>query len=73
VWDFAGVQVPTPVVAELEQMRDCLARREEPAQALRRWLEEAEIDALIERCERVLDHPVLPEMYPWRCVPWPLV
>jgi uncharacterized repeat protein (TIGR03843 family) len=73
VWDFAGVQVPAPVLAEVERMRDCLAAREEPSGVLQRWLEEAEIEALIGRCERLLSHPVLPEMYPWRCVPWPLV
>jgi hypothetical protein len=73
VWDFAGAEVPSSVLDELERMRDCLVRRDESAGVLRRWLEEAEIEALVERCERVISHPVLPEMYPWRCVPWPLI
>jgi len=73
IWDFAGVEIPARILAGLERMRDCLARREEPARILRRWLDEPEVDAIARRCEVLLSHPVLPEMYPWRCVPWPLV
>ncbi len=73
VWDFAGVELPPSVIAGLERMRDCLAQRDEPARVLGRWIEEAEIDGIVRRCDALLSNPVLPEMYPWRCVPWPLV
>jgi len=73
VWDFAGTELPQALLAELERLRDCLAARDEDVRALQRWLDGAEIDALVQRCDRLLSHPVLPEMYPWRCVPWPLV
>ncbi len=73
IWDFAGIELPAAILMDLERMRFCLAQREEPARVLRHWLEEAEIDAMGRRCEALLSHPVLPEMYPWRCVPWPLL
>ena len=73
VWDFAGVEVSEATLADLERMRDCLAIRDEPAQVIARWIEDAEIDAVVRRCDALLSHPVLPEMYPWRCWPWPLV
>lgn len=73
VWDFAGVELPAAVIADLQRMRDCLTQRDESARALGRWIEEPEIDGIVRRCEALLNNPVLPEMYPWRCVPWPLV
>ena len=41
--------------------------------ALRRLLTQAEVEALTARCSDMVDGPVLPEMYTWRCVPWPLI
>jgi uncharacterized repeat protein (TIGR03843 family) len=73
VWDFAGVVLPPSVVADLQRIRDCLARREPAARALATWIDESEIDGVVRRCDALLSQPVLPEMYPWRCVPWPLV
>jgi uncharacterized repeat protein (TIGR03843 family) len=73
VWDFAGIKLPTALLADVERIRDCLARREPAARDLAQWIEEPEIDAIVRRADALLSHPVLPEMYPWRCVPWPLV
>ncbi len=73
IWDFAGVELPEAVRADLERMRRCLAGRDESTRAVRDWIDEDEVDAVVRRCEALLSHPVLPEMYPWRCVPWPLL
>ncbi|HRC63354.1 MAG TPA: SCO1664 family protein [Dehalococcoidia bacterium] len=73
IWDFAGVEVSEAVRADLGRMRDCLEARDGSTKALRDWIAEAEVDAIVRRCDALLGHPVLPEMYPWRCVPWPLL
>ena len=52
-------------------MRDCLRAADASTDALRACLHEREVEALIERSTELLANPVLPEMYPWRCVPWP--
>lgn len=41
--------------------------------ALHALLAPAEVAALGARAEMLAADPVLPAMYPWRCVPWPLV
>ncbi len=73
VWDFAGEAVPPEQVADIERVRDCIASGDDSADALRSCLSESEHRALIARCDALAAHPVLPEMFPYRCVPWPLV
>ena len=86
IWDFAGEELPDGWRSDLARARDALRRAAEEgdgaeadgeggeaAAALRALLGGAEIEALAERLERLLAHPVLPEMYPWRCVPWPMI
>ena len=53
--------------------RDSLAAADEASQPLRALLSRGEVAALVERCDALIAYPVLPEMYPWRCVPWPLL
>lgn len=73
IWDFSGRPVPPALLADLERIRACIAMSDERAAALVALLAPAEVDALLMRCAQLLAEPVLPEMYPWRCVPWPLV
>ncbi len=73
VWDFVGEQLPPEQVADIERVRECIVSGDESAGALRRCLSEREHEALIERCEELVANPVLPEMFPYRCVPWPLI
>ena len=73
VWDFAGTMVSDALMADIERVQGCIEAEDEGSDALRALLHPAEVSALLKRCAAVLSHPVLPEMYPWRCVPWPLV
>lgn len=73
VWDFAGTVLAQPWVADIERVRAGLAARDESTAALRACLRREEVAALERRCAALVSHPVLPEMYPWRCVPWPLI
>ena len=73
IWDFSGDELPERWLLDVRRVRDCLRDREESTEPLRDCLSEVEVEALIERCTQLLAQPLLPEMYPWRCVPWPLV
>jgi uncharacterized repeat protein (TIGR03843 family) len=73
IWDFAGTMVPQALLADLSRVRHCIEVEDVDADALRGLLHPAETTALLKRCAAMLSEPVLPEMYPWRCVPWPLV
>ena len=73
IWDFAGVTLDEAWVADMQRARDSLAAADEASQPLRALLSRGEVAALVERCDALIAYPVLPEMYPWRCVPWPLL
>jgi uncharacterized repeat protein (TIGR03843 family) len=73
VWDFAGEPLPDRCVEDLERAAECLVSGDESADALRRCLSEPEREALAARCRELAGHPVLPEMFPYRCVPWPMI
>ena len=73
IWDFAGEELPERWRADLGRLHDAMRDRDASAEPLRAFLTDAEADALVERTARLLARPVLPEMYPWRCVPWPMI
>ena len=73
IWDFAGETVPAALLADIDRVRNCVISEEPASAALRALLAAPEAAAFIKRCDGLLSSPVLPEMYPWRCVPWPLV
>jgi uncharacterized repeat protein (TIGR03843 family) len=73
IWDFAGTVVPERLLADIERVCGCVEAEEAASAPLRDLLHPAEVGAFVKRCAAMLSHPVLPEMYPWRCVPWPLV
>jgi len=73
VWDFAGTEVPAPLLDDLRRVRDCLEAQDDGLRALLERLTEGERAAVVRRIDALLSHPVLPEMYPWRCTPWPLI
>ncbi len=73
VWDFAGETLPGDWVADIERVAECLDAGDESADALRACISEPEREALVERCREMVGEPVLPEMFPYRCVPWPMI
>ncbi len=73
IWDFAGTALPESMLIDIMRVRTALAEADPSTAALRSRFEDGECEALIARCDEMLDAPVLPEMYPWRCTPWPLV
>ena len=73
VWDFAGTLVPGALLADIERVTRCLQSEDASTATLRSLLHPAEVAAFVRRSAALLAQPVLPEMYPWRCVPWPLI
>lgn len=73
IWDYAGSEVGDAWVSDLRRARECLLDGDAEAESLRSCLSPGEVEALAERIDEFVAHPVLPEMFPWRCVPWPLV
>ena len=73
IWDYAGSEAGDAWVTDLRCARECLLDGDAAAETLRSCLDVGEVEALAERIDEFVGHPVLPEMYPWRCVPWPLV
>jgi uncharacterized repeat protein (TIGR03843 family) len=71
--EFWGQPIPQHLLADLESF---LKRAESVATILPELadaLAPGEIQALIERLQRMLDNPVLPTLDPYRDVPWPWV
>ena len=73
IWDHAGTPLPASLLADVERVRACVDDGAEPAAALAECISDVERSALVRRCDALLSDPVLPEMYPWRCTPWPLI
>ena len=73
IWDYAGTRIPEAWCGSIARACDAIASEAPAAAALLVALSGRERRALIARCETVLADPVLPKMYPWRCVPWPVV
>ncbi|MFA7248891.1 MAG: phosphatidylinositol kinase [Dehalococcoidia bacterium] len=75
IWDYAGTELPRAWVADIARVHALLAADDDTsAGALRTRIAAREVAALLRRCEALLEHPVLPEMYTdYRCVPWPMI
>jgi uncharacterized repeat protein (TIGR03843 family) len=73
IWDYSGTRLPDDWLADVRRLRDCLADADDGSAPLRACLDSTELPALLRRCDALLSHPVLPEMFPYRCVPWPLI
>lgn len=73
IWDFAGIDVPVGLCEDLRRLADAVRTGDPASDALLAHLRGREPDCLVERIDRLLGSATLPEMYPWRCTPWPLI
>ncbi|MGD9998353.1 MAG: SCO1664 family protein [Ilumatobacteraceae bacterium] len=67
VWEFGGEPVPEHLLARVEQIARAVPL------AVATLLADDEVEALAERAQWVIDHPVLPVDTSGRRYPWPLV
>jgi uncharacterized repeat protein (TIGR03843 family) len=72
IWDYSGRRLRKGWLQDVARVLDCLPE-DEAAASLRACLSERELDALTGRCRAMLERPVLPEMFAYRCVPWPMI
>jgi len=73
VWDFANHELDDDCLSDLRRVCSQLSADAPETEALAARLPADEHAALIERLGELIEQPVLPEMFPWRCWPWPLI
>ncbi|HEX8966876.1 MAG TPA: SCO1664 family protein, partial [Chloroflexota bacterium] len=71
IWDYCGQPMPTELIDTLRGFRSDTVRMVDLEQALSRLVSDTEIDALLQRWDRLLANPCFPDLDPYRNVPWP--
>jgi hypothetical protein len=71
LWDFSGQAIPDGLMADVKALHSRLKPGSRLRDALRRLLEESEIEALETRISAILQKPVFVYPGPHRSVPWP--
>ena len=74
IWEFAGIDLPADIAADLARLRASLDGDNPAAARLRSLLSEAELRAMGRRIDQLLEAGCFPEPDPHRRpYPWPLV
>lgn len=74
IWEFAGTPIPQPLMEDLQNYKQRLTRElHEGDPLLVQLLSRAEISALLERLERLIQRAAFREPGPGRHYPWPPV
>jgi len=74
IWDFTGEDIPEELIADLKRLRNCVDHDESLKSELRLLLDLAEIRALKERIDELLEAGVYPSPpEDWPHIPWPPV
>ena len=71
IWEFCGEQFPAELVEDLHALRTHRKRMRALMQDLAALLSDQELQALIQRWDRLLANPCFPNLDPYRNVPWP--
>jgi uncharacterized repeat protein (TIGR03843 family) len=71
IWDFAGRQVPSPLLKDLASLHERVCSGSEGTQALAGLLTPDEAAALVARTARVLESPTMPSPYSRHDLPYP--
>ena len=76
IWDFAGQPLPPSLLADLQQLNRLLTHKQDEIgylSQLQKILTRAEMDALQQRLQRIIQSEIFPQPGPGRHYPWPLV
>jgi hypothetical protein len=73
IWDWAGEPIVDEWAADVSRVRAVLIQRAPEAASLLSILDEREVEALLQRMDRLLATRTLPLPGPHRSYPWPLV
>jgi uncharacterized repeat protein (TIGR03843 family) len=72
IWDFGGQPVPESLLEDVRSLANQLRRRSSLWRLLSQVLADAEVEALLNRLERISRYPVFPLWSgSYRSVPWP--
>lgn len=71
IWDFCEEPIPDALVQQLWDLRSDAARHAALLSALAPYLAPGELEALVQRWDRLLERPCYPRLDPYRNVPWP--
>jgi hypothetical protein len=71
LWDFSGEAVPNELLADVRALQSKLKQENRLRDALRRLLEESEVEALEFRINTIIEKPAFVYPGPHRSVPWP--
>jgi uncharacterized repeat protein (TIGR03843 family) len=71
IWDFVGEPIPAELMAPLAALRSDTPRMSALEHDLKTLLSAQELDALVQRWDRLLANPCFPPLDPYRNVPWP--
>ncbi len=70
IWDFAEERIPNNLISDIQVLVKMLKSNKNE---LSNSMNKLEIESLLVRCNNLIDNPVMPKIYPWRCWPWPLI
>jgi hypothetical protein len=73
IWDYAGEQIPAPLVEAAGWLAGQLQGKTDLRRALGRLLSPEEIAALKRRAQAIVAEPVFPLPGPGRNIPWPVM
>jgi uncharacterized repeat protein (TIGR03843 family) len=71
IWDYCGQPIPPELLKPLTELRADAAGMNKLERTLRPLISAQEIDALVNRWDRLLANPCFPDLDPYRNVPWP--
>ena len=71
IWEFCGEPFPPEVLGSLAALRHDSGRLQDLLADLNPLLSRSELDALVDRWDRLLAMPCFPDLDPYRNVPWP--
>ncbi len=73
IWDFAGEEIPAPLVEAAGRLAKELQARTGLRRTLGKLLSHEEIEALKHRARGIIAEPVFPAPGPGRNIPWPVM
>lgn len=74
IWDFAGQEIPPPLMEDITRLRQSLVEKSKVFIDLQEHLKDSEIRAIGRRIKALIENPVFPQPEPERRpYPWPLV
>jgi uncharacterized repeat protein (TIGR03843 family) len=71
IWDFCGEAIPPSLVDSMAELRRDQTRMAALRERLSPLISSHEMEALLERWDRLLAVPCFPQLDPYRNVPWP--